>query len=899
MFKGAVSSAPILLEVNLGNQVSDLVVNKGDDIHQVALDFVTSHNLKETAVPPILEQILEKLGQSDEPSVSQKSSYVNEDITVDAPTISESEYILTADEIVDVQTTDSFSPVSAATSLPLKGDENTNKSLNRLPSQIKTLESSGEDMFNRLRDEWIDYKGVVGKDSGVKNRGDTMEHLSKNREMRMSSDPTSSFSSSHSAKKSVNIRLYENAVSRRRRIAQRDSGQTTSGIISVAKKMYPEKGKRTSTVTKKSSGHKHIGERLYLEGTLGTKQKFRDAKDAAASHALEEWSCSRCGSFYKTPLRESSVSKKCPGCGWDQLLCSKFKPVNIGLNLMPESGAGTIAFRRNSDNIHTVLHAECQEKKVKRIEQIGKHRNELKSIYSFHPRIPEESDNIVQKHIASPGSEEYNEKSLSGISNYLRQPVVDRLTSSTYKRTVPETAKHGKKIEAKDLSPFLNRLTYEYKLKEARREVARAENCTHDTDSKQPLFQPRPNPLANPEFLGANNKKGADTESFFEDFFLREKEQKLKKDRLIEATLNRESSALEKAKAVALPQSNTILDGATEKSIEEMFRLLVASSAHSDDMNRTDDKAAEMISKVSVSFSDVTNLTLDLAKIQLGLMIPEVNSLLIDVRNKYKELKASSKASTGPNDGHDEVGDKLVVNFGIFRNLVKKCLKLRNGVGRSYVYAPKKKPEVAHKMVMEERRALTFKPSLHTNPDLNLDRDRSIPIEDLLWREGKKTKLKIEASKKLWAKEEEKELTFKPKIYKPPRGVVPRYRAPTDSVPSVSQLKNREPRAIEYKNFAELNDLSPNTSPNKDRPEIRNKEQIEDSRSISTGGDLHSPSSTFAANIFYHPSAPPSLSKFPSDELRHIGQNETPIRTLDFSAGKSTKDTFEDHLVSN
>lgn len=154
----------------------------------------------------------------------------------------------------------------------------------------------------------------------------------------------------------------------------------------------------------------------------------------------------------------------------------------------------------------------------------------------------------------------------------------------------------------------------------------------------------------------------------------------------------------------------------------------------------------------------------------------------------------ASKASASDLSGSNEVDDRapmivsspptdLLVSYEEFKSLASQCMKQRSGPGKGYISAPKKKPDVAIQMKLQQYAEETFRPDIdpgslslasrHRHSQLRQD---AISIEDILLTDGAMMKDKIELLRQQKILAESEQLTFKPTLIKPPSYITPRYR---------------------------------------------------------------------------------------------------------------------------
>jgi len=184
---------------------------------------------------------------------------------------------------------------------------------------------------------------------------------------------------------------------------------------------------------------------------------------------------------------------------------------------------------------------------------------------------------------------------------------------------------------------------------------------------------------------------------------------------------------------------------------------------------------------------------LDLSRVQPTLMVPEVTELLLDVLTE-KELAELVRAEQ-LEESYQESGGALdmAVTYQEFRQLVLKCMERRGKdagytvLGRSYVYVPRKRTEVINRMVKQELANETFTPRMpRKSAEIVRQKGRDTqktPIETKLLTQGQKQQRDRELLIKQKKEQEMKENTFKPQLFKPPKGLQPRYRGSQPAPP--------------------------------------------------------------------------------------------------------------------
>jgi hypothetical protein len=611
--------------------------------------------------------------------------------------------------------------------------------------------------------------------------------------------------------------------------------------------------------------HVHVGERLYEEGLVEKELKVKRADELKDKLTPEEWSCARCGTFQKVvntaiviqPLHQMQskarilnnagedaekprpVRHVCKECGWDQDEVPAHKPVNIALTLSDE--ADTLLRSRWQGNqpnpqqggIHQYLYENARTRE--NIQQLNRVLwNEAHSGLTFAPALPESTIEILEKYkataAAGEGPDNYTQPpvGLGGDKTILAGPVIgeyfsksatERLSTTQTRPVLSAALKSyhtagGAESEsrASTLNPahqeqFVNRLVYEYKDKRQRQQKATAYATNHDVSTGEELFKPQvgPDPA---EALGTSSNRNIRTQkgSVFENIMEKDRILKLRKKEAEDRAAEALSRELQSNQVKALDASQQILQQSTESNVQELFQVLLEAQEEI----IQDANAKQSGDGGEGASPDWRTLLLDLDQINSDLLIPEVGILINEVRAvKINELNTGKHKKT-PLRSNDASGDlppdvdvpNMLVSFASFRKLVLKCMKRRDGTGRSYVYVPKKKPDMAMQMIQEKLKEETFRPTIDRNSAaLCMRRHKDLsdyPIEDLLQVEGERIRHKWESARQERILEASKELTFKPKLFKAPSYVKPKYwGTENQQVPEGSDSESEERKGEE------------------------------------------------------------------------------------------------------
>lgn len=281
-------------------------------------------------------------------------------------------------------------------------------------------------------------------------------------------------------------------------------------------------------------------------------------------------------------------------------------------------------------DLHEYLFAN-QKLQAKKMNNLRSQWADIDLRLPFKPVIPESSELILKQKMEEKASIASSLK--QKVKNdrpgdqdlepgeYFHIPAAERL----FRYKIKSNPAPRKKIElsgfyeqemhdapkrsSSEVDMLTSRLTYEYKDKETRRQQAVVEVYTNDPKTKQPYFKPIVIPAPSKEGHGISTIIGMDSQEqdskkrdvfteLLQDSDIKIRNRILEQQRYYEAL----EEKMAKERATALPQSEQILKDATDRSIEEMYRLLIATSTlNSNDANI--DKA-EMICKMS---TDIPN----------------------------------------------------------------------------------------------------------------------------------------------------------------------------------------------------------------------------------------------------------------------------------------------------
>jgi len=583
------------------------------------------------------------------------------------------------------------------------------------------------------------------------------------------------FSTSNASKRkkklvSANERLYKAAFSLKERKEKmiQHSEREVEKSLRASKFTMPEGSKKLLTKYRlDGTDSLSVGDRLHGAGLKEKDRKIKlseaakKEKERAESLQLADkdrhvntWSCYKCGTYYTFSSLERKAfdfKKVCKICGVDQSSQKPFKPKNVALENKTTAEVGDdgsssrvqsdfTTDKKKSSNIHDQLHAYKQIQERKRVQLVCKYLDDEHKVYPFKPCIPSSSEAIVEKlkisdaklipvgqkhdyvseteawydqlaggrvgdrlstspkknHTAVPSISTYQDEAVP-FAEYFSMPASDRLFVHGHKNRVERRSQsigsnsvstiladdedylqRAKSVISK--KEFVDRLVYEY----------------HDKNAKIVELQHKYKPSFKPKPTGFSSYLQREVHShgeFLVDLLRRGHDMKEKRQK---AAADTKCAKYSFAGVIpkALPESTRILKEANSKLIEELFSVLISRNGSS-----LPPQVDQRL--VTQSASDrFAGLQVDLALISFVEMVPEVKEILVAVVEAHKSsVKENNMSNT-------------LVSFEEFSQLVLANLCKKKGPGKSYICAPRKKPDVTIKMMLEEEKQLTFKPEL-------------------------------------------------------------------------------------------------------------------------------------------------------------------------------------------
>jgi hypothetical protein len=314
-----------------------------------------------------------------------------------------------------------------------------------------------------------------------------------------------------------------------------------------------------------------------------------------------------------------------------------------------------------------------------------------------------------------------------------------------------------------------------------------------DQSTQRPLYRPHLDPSPNYSSFTEPSIASVDV---VHRLSVKDIEAKRRRAALVEEHLRSMEREQREKQVAALPQSTDILAKATERSIAEMFRSLLASVGAAENARASPGENIPQTRKngdgidAAPATCEKDKELLNLSLVQPKAMVPEAAELLLDVFSQKKRSDSPSAESKGT---------AWCVTFPEFRLLLLDAIERRGKdpnaavLGRSYVHVPRKRPVEASKKEQEELAESTFTPAIDKGStailrntgrvvDAGVNRNKQ-PVETKLLNQGRKMEGHKEELRKKKEEQEKKTLTFRPKLFKPPKSVVPHYRGSASAAP--------------------------------------------------------------------------------------------------------------------
>ena len=423
----------------------------------------------------------------------------------------------------------------------------------------------------------------------------------------------------------------------------------------------------------------------------------------------------------------------------------------------------------------------------------------------------------------------------SGLESYLNLPPTERLSKAeTLCRVAeaenqkPYTLRSSVSSENKDsasvrggeskelhlsetkLENLFNRLTYEYIEKAAKRDALQKQLSDIDHNTGKKLFHPTigqpPSTLCTSAPVMPTEKK----ESIYDKLLRKGAEAKQRALEIRNKVLQKEKENLTKNMCQSLDRSKSILQESSQQCIEEIYKLLLANqmffqkndTAKSKDILIRDKNGqlnsdrmkltAEYLNEVSGKLEKYQDLVLDVRTIDPNLVVSDVQELLSDLR--ALGLSNASKKQTKPEDRKEKESESNYhVTFSQFKDMIMQCTSKRaGGVGRSYIYVPKPRDTAVKRMIDQDEKECTFKPTIDArSADMAKSMGRGVlSIEDILNEQVQLRESRMKQVKALVDRDEGSKCTFKPYLYPPPKNVTPTYRGQPRMKDSNSSTQN-------------------------------------------------------------------------------------------------------------
>ena len=713
-------------------------------------------------------------------------------------------------EVASTRASNAFYGTSAgSTSSTRKPDNRMNQSVSPQHYEDK------EDIFNSIKSAWMQTASTSINVSRLANQSRQLEGQFRVRGQKFVASPkdfaakttssqktTTTGSSSSQDTTSIAERLHKNAaLSRQHRDKLKSAAdEVLSRELQETRFKISDESRRLCNSKRVISQAPSILHRLYEEG-LKEVDKKRHAP-ASAPTRIEDWSCAQCGTYHtikKSQTTSASTAASgtltCPVCNFQQKSAAPHKPILL------------------INDHYDKLHLDKDELFRRRVERESMKKNKTKGPErpSFKPSLPEHSLKIVQHYVSKEkaagarqdkpaasseggqGGAEAAEKGACTIGQYFQQDIYSRLANVDKKPIARRQVHLGlifeadfleggicsvggdapseaeKKINAMTMGQLIDRLTYEYKEKDARR-LAEQERPMMDPLTNQPFFQP----LLQPHSQGAGTCGVSyhEPSNSSEKRYLRDKVTDKSKlhmanhEKAIEGML---------ISPKPLPKSERIIDDATNKSIEVIFRILLAGTLISPSTtvppsppSSSNNNGLPMTLLLQHDSPDWPQRSLNLAKLRTDMLVPDLVQLVENVQEELGKVNAALQASPT---------SASLVSYELFNKLVRKSLKSPESLLRwreTFVLTPKRRSAY----VLADEQPESFMPHVDPHSIRLAEAKRGVGREfhDVLYDEGHRTAARKQLAIEEHARAQADRDKTKPHIYKPPKSVKPKYR---------------------------------------------------------------------------------------------------------------------------
>lgn len=457
----------------------------------------------------------------------------------------------------------------------------------------------------------------------------------------------------------------------------------------------------------------------------------------------------------------------CKSCGFSQTTESQFVP-RISNHAMKSK------LKSNDQQVDDIIekkdiYSRLYDDRYNRDDEIM--QSILQSVYrqeyTFQPKISKVSQKIIKEKQLKSGIR--SASVTLPIHDRLFEQHYEKLRAervATYQ--LNKSPIKTKVISNNHVDQLVDRLAKEKQNKEEKLERMRMYYHHIDLHTGQKLFQPLIEPNLTIDKQDNNNVEESISTSVFDKLSEEAHTRKKRLDVCVSDKEIRQYEYFTNHKPTALTKSDKILKHANKKRMEEMYRLLLATNEviefhkfHQIEAN--EEELSYRISEVAEAMHDWKQLPLNLQLIlsNSSLLIPDVRNLLYEVNTERvneiqviyatnqnqvelqehkddnmnshtspttnhimisshsKQSKTSSPGSSiisasirfSPSTEHMNPND-FIIDFNKFSSLVFQAISRREGSGKSYIIAPKKRDDVNRELIQKQLQEFTFTPAI-------------------------------------------------------------------------------------------------------------------------------------------------------------------------------------------
>lgn len=512
-----------------------------------------------------------------------------------------------------------------------------------------------------------------------------------------------------------------------------------------------------------------MAERLYSTGLQKKQSRLQKADQMSGVPRYADWSCAKCGTAKKLSADKfytgryaapSDALVVCGVCGYSGQEKPVFHPVNIALE-DPATGVDVqeikarVAARRASSyaadggegGLHRHLYEVSKVNPRKYVEVLSMTKERIRRNMPFKPTLPKTSEEIIDALKAS-ATDGYTSDERCKAGAYFAKPPLERLyddnapkirqnhtagprvvrprsshipyifNGGDYGAYKPTTTKTTKAFEVKDAikvtdagwESFRKRLIRQEEKKHERIAMKTHELQSVDWRTGQELWKPRiPEPLEiEGKVLGV-----AAPASSFELILAKEKHRKARLDAACRRKAMEELELQAKSKVVMNATSAAIVDESTERGLEEIFKVLLASVERPYTSEFDLNRAFEVTRRAS-EMADWSERELDVSLVRQEMLIANVMELVVEAFRLHfqagKDRERSMSQVTLGSELDDAEETSVSIGYSRFRELMHAAIKRRRSLGLHYAVSARRRDQLGRELNFRRQEEATFVP---------------------------------------------------------------------------------------------------------------------------------------------------------------------------------------------